>query len=394
MSGPVTFTPENWDQPQAVTLNAPTGTAPHTAVINLEVTGGDATYLALDLGDVNVAVGDPATTITLTPNPDQPTTTKPTSVTATLTADVGTPTGGVVFRVDGVSACDCDTAIVDGVAQYNLGRLPPGTYTVTATYPGDATHHAGTAIIELDVKAVIPEPEDDAITIPEDAGFSTIDLLANDADADALTIQSITQPANGVASCDPVCGYRANPDFHGTDSFTYTVTEGTYTATATVTVTVEPVNDPPVGVDDAATVTEDTDAVRIDVVGNDGDVDGDTLAVADHTEAANGEVACDESSCTYTPGRDFHGTDTFTYTASDGVEPATATVTVTVTPVNDPPAAAEDAATTGEDAATTIEVVANDGDVDGDTLAVADHTEAANGEVACDEHVVHLHPGQ
>ena len=209
VSGPVTFTPENWDQPQTVTLNAPTGTAPHTAVINLEVTGGDATYLALDLGDVNVAVGDPATTITLTPNPDQPTTTKPTSVTATLTADVGTPTGGVVFRVDGVSACDCDTAIVDGVAQYNLGRLPPGTYTVTATYPGDATHHAGTAIIELDVKAVIPEPEDDAITIPEDAGFSTIDLLANDADADALTIQSITQPANGVASCDPVCRIHA-----------------------------------------------------------------------------------------------------------------------------------------------------------------------------------------
>ena len=80
------------------------------------------------------------------------------------------------------------------------------------------------------------------------------------------------------------------------------------------------------------------------MVGNDCDVDGDPLTVADHTQPANGEVACDESSCTYTPDRDFHGTDTFTYTVSDGDDDATATVTVTVDPVNDPPAAADDAA--------------------------------------------------
>ena len=81
-------------------------------------------------------------------------------------------------------------------------------------------------------------------------------------------------------------------------------------------------------------------------------------------------MACDESSCTYTPDSDFHGVDTFSYTVSDGVETATATVTVTVDPVNDLPVAADDTGRTDEDTAATIEVVANDSDVDGDSLTV------------------------
>ena len=128
VSGPVTFTPDNWDQPQTVTLTAPAGTAPHTAVINLEVTAGDAAYLALDLGDVNVAVGDPATTITLTPNPDQPTTTKPTSVTATLTADVGTPTG--------THRCSASTDSLPATPGSPTATPPSSTASPTTTSAG------------------------------------------------------------------------------------------------------------------------------------------------------------------------------------------------------------------------------------------------------------------
>jgi Ca2+-binding RTX toxin-like protein len=385
VSGPVTFTPDNWDQPQTVTLTAPADTAPHTAVINHDVTAGDAAYLALDPGDVNVAVGDPATRMALTANPDQPTTTKPTSVTATLTADVGTPTGGVVFRVDGDSPCDCGTEIVDGVAHIDVGRLPAGPHTITATYSGDATHRPADASIELLVTAVTPEPVDDAVSISEDAGFTTVDVLANDTDGDGLSINENTEATNGVAICElDACSYRPNPDFHGTDSFTYTVTEGTNTATATVTITVDAVNDPPAALADASTTAEDT-ATTIEVVGNDTDVDGDSLTIEDHTQPANGEVVCDDSSCSYTPDRDFHGVDTFAYTVSDGVDTATAAVTVTVDPVGDPPVAVDDAATTDEDTAATIEVAGNDSDVDDDPLTVEDHTQPTNGDVVCDE---------
>ncbi|MGE2693024.1 Ig-like domain-containing protein, partial [Mycolicibacterium pulveris] len=71
-----------------------------------------------------------------------------------------------------------------------------------------------------------------------------------------------------------------NPDFHGSDSFTYAASDGNGgTATATVYVTVNPVNDAPVAVDDAVTVGEDSGATVVDVLGNDTDVDGDELSV-------------------------------------------------------------------------------------------------------------------
>jgi hypothetical protein len=383
-SGPVTFTPDNWDRPQTVTLTTLAGAAAHTAVINHEVTTGDAVYLALDLGDVNVAVGDPATTITLTPNPDQPITTKPTTVAAALSAAVGTPTGTTGFGVDGV-ACDCDIDVVDGVAHFDVGRLPAGPHTVTATYLGDATHRPADASIELVVIGVTPEPVDDAISIAEDAGAATVDVLANDADGDALTVTENTDAANGVVACDETsCRYTPDRDFHGVDSFTYTVTEGTHTATATVTITVDPVNDRPVAIEDAATVAEDA-AIRIEVVGNDRDVDGDSLTVTGNTQPADGEVACDETSCSYTPDRDFHAGDTFTYTVSDGVDTAAGTVTVKVKSVNDPPVAIDDTTTVAEDTATRIEVVGNDRDVEADSLTIEDHTQPADGDVVCDE---------
>ncbi len=51
---------------------------------------------------------------------------------------------------------------------------------------------------------------------------------------------------------------------------------------------------------------------------------------------------------TYTPGANFHGTDSFTYTVSDGTLTDTATVAITVTPVNDAPVAANDSYTATE----------------------------------------------
>ena len=210
-------------------------------------------------------------------------------------------------------------------------------------------------------------------------------MLANDTDGNGLSINENAEATNGVAICElDACSYRPNPDFHGTDSFTYTVTEGTNTATATVTITVDPVNDPPAAIADTSTTAEHT-ATTIEVVGNDTDVDGDSLTIEDHTQPADGEVVCDDSSCSYTPDRDFHGVDTFTYTVSDGVDTAAAAVTVTVDPVGDPPVAVDDVATTDEDTAATIEVAGNDSDVDDDPLTVEDHTQPTNGDVVCDE---------
>src|SRR5438045_5583704 len=74
------------------------------------------------------------------------------------------------------------------------------------------------------------------------------------------------------------------------------------------------------------------------------------------------------------PSRTFNGIDSFTYRASDGqAQSGIATVTITVTPINDAPVAAnDDSYTTPEDTQLTVAapgVLANDSDVDGDTLS-------------------------
>ena len=67
----------------------------------------------------------------------------------------------------------------------------------------------------------------------------------------------------------------------------------------------------------------------------------------------------------------YHGQAVFGYTAVDpGGRSSSATVTVTVTPVNDPPVAAPDTATTQSGTAVVVDVLANDTDVDGDSLTV------------------------
>ena len=92
-------------------------------------------------------------------------------------------------------------------------------------------------------------------------------------------------------------------------------------------------NDAPVAVNDAATTDEDT-AVSGNVLGNDTDVDaGTTLTATLGASPAHGTVTlAADGSFTYTPNADFNGTDSFTYTASDGAAASNvATVTITVT---------------------------------------------------------------
>ena len=202
---------------------------------------------------------------------------------------------------------------------------------------------------------------------------------------DELTCSTVTSPAHGAVTVVSDCSsgsYTPDPDFHGTDSFSYAVGDpAAEHVAASVNITVQPVNDAPVADDDDATTQEDT-AVTVGVLGNDSDVDGDSLTVASAAGAANGSVTVDDRSVIYTPHADFHGTDSFTYAVADSTsQPTTATVSITVEPVNDAPVANDDDATTREDTAVTIDVVGNDSDVEGDSLTVYSAAGAIHGSV-------------
>src|SRR5436305_5580403 len=120
------------------------------------------------------------------------------------------------------------------------------------------------------------------------------------------------------------------------------------------------VNDAPVANADSATVAEDG-TVNVAVLANDTDVEGDTLSVASVTQGAHGTVAINpDKTVKYTPAANYNGSDSFTYTVSDGNGgTATGTVAIKVTPVHDAPVANADSATVAEDATVNVSVLAN-----------------------------------
>ena len=148
---------------------------------------------------------------------------------------------------------------------------------------------------------------------------------------------------------------------------------------AQVVVTVTDVPEAPVAADDAAETAED-EPVVIDVLANDSDPDGDSLRLVALTAPAHGTTTLSEGGVRYEPAPNYHGSDEFRYTVADpGGLSATATVTLTVTPVNDPPDAVDDEAETLEDEPVVVDVLANDTDVDGDLLRIVSATAPAHG---------------
>src|SRR5438093_926211 len=136
------------------------------------------------------------------------------------------------------------------------------------------------------------------------------------------------------------------------------------------------IRDEPYANDDTATTAEDT-PVTIAVVANDTDLDGDTLTVTlIQTPPSHGTAVLNpDSTITYTPASNYNGSDLFAYTVIDGHGGSdTASVNITVTPVNDPPVAANDSYSTNEDMALTIAapgLLANDTDADAGTTLTA-----------------------
>ncbi len=252
----------------------------------------------------------------------------------------------------------------------------------------------GTAEAELTIQVA---PVNDApVAVADEASTDedeavTIDVLANDTDVDgdALAVTGVGGARLGtvtVAEDGSTITYTPKADANGTDSFTYTVSDGALKATSTVTVTVNPVNDAPVAADDKATTAEDQ-TVLVDVLRNDSDIDSPALQlsrIVDSPSNGTAEIDGGTGQIRYTPNENFNGADSLTYEVSDGELTSTARLDLTVTPVNDAPLAEADTATTNEDTPVLVDVLANDTDIDGDTLRIASVARPGNGTAVVD----------
>ncbi|MEO0978545.1 MAG: Ig-like domain-containing protein, partial [Pseudomonadota bacterium] len=230
------------------------------------------------------------------------------------------------------------------------------------------------ATVTIDVRGLNDAPvadDFDAETTEDVSVILPVLDMVSDVDGDDLELVFEIDPAIGEITFDGE-DYRFTPapDVNGDFDIQYIVTdENDSSTTGTLSLTVEPVNDDPVAVDDDATTDQDT-FVAIDFLANDSDPDGDGLTVTSVGPASNGVA----SLTGYTPDPGFFGTDSFTYTISDGnggTATATAKVTVnqTVFPNRDP-VAVDDDVTTDQDTFVAIDFLANDSDPDGDGLTV------------------------
>jgi len=241
--------------------------------------------------------------------------------------------------------------------------------------------------------AALPDATNDSYITNEGAPLSVSapGILGNDTPAANIALTAVldTNPSHGVLTLQPDGSFTYTPDssFYGTDSFTYHADEeGADSNTATVTIEVVAVNHPPVAVDDAYTINEDSHLVASygGVLANDIDVDGDPLTAVLITSTQHGSlILFPEGDFDYTPAPNWHGVDTFRYHAFDThVYSNVATVTITVNSVNDVPVGRNDAFTMDQDTVlhiTTAQLLSNDYDVDGDTLQIVIYTHPSQG---------------
>ena len=259
---------------------------------------------------------------------------------------------------------------------YNNEGGDPDSFTVTVS---DGTS-SDSVTVNVSVNAVndAPEANDQEQGVQRDAPL-VLTLTGSDVENSLLTFEVVDGPEKGSLSDidqetgDPATAevtYTPNEGATGTDSFTFTVSDGELTSEATtVTLTLNVNNTAPVAQaqtgDDAVTTSEDTE-VTLTLNATEAD-ENDTLTYGVVDSPGKGTLGDinQDGQVTYTPNENASGEDSFTFKANDGVADSNvATVEVIVIPANDAPVIQKQ----GDDAGESVEVTMSE---DGDPTAFA-----------------------
>jgi hypothetical protein len=237
----------------------------------------------------------------------------------------------------------------DATQNFTLVVAPSGTQTVpTVTIqPANVTVAAGATATFASSASGNPAPSVQwQFSINQGATWGTLA---------GATRTSYTTPATTTA----MNGYWYRAAFTNSAG-------SAYSDAAMLTVTAAG-NSPPVAMAQSVTTQEDT-AVAITLVGSDPDQNLLTYAVV--TQPQHGAVTGTAPNLTYTPAANYNGLDSFAFKVNDGkLDSPSATVSITVTPVNDPPVATGQSVTTLQD--TTKMITLRGSDPDGDVLTYA-----------------------
>ena len=324
----------------------------------------------------------------------------------------------------GVLANDTDpdndaltAALVDRAASGSVSLAVNGTFTYIpdADFCGDdkftykasdvASVDSAPAEAKVTVGCVFDPPQarnDDYVTLEDvDLDVPMPGVLQNDLTKDSAQMVAHVQaaPQSGVLVAFNEDGsfiYRPNKDFHGTDTFTYAVTDASNQQppgsgqVATVTIEVGSEQDTPAVTNDAYLTGEDTELVvgaDKGVLANDTDPDDGDLTADLSTPPSRGKLVTfnPDGSFTYQPNQDFNGVDVFTYeVANQSGKAATGRVQLFVGPQGDMIIATDDRYQLVQDVSLTVAapgVLTNDVDPDGDKLGLSVVKTVAHGKL-------------
>ncbi|MGH7955602.1 MAG: Ig-like domain-containing protein, partial [Opitutaceae bacterium] len=267
------------------------------------------------------------------------------------------------------------------------GVAPTFTYAPAANFSGtdsftfkagDGQADSNVATVQITVIPVNDRPTADPklLTVVEDTA-GTVILSGADLDGDPLTFTVASQPEHGsLTTSGNNRVYTPASNYHGADSFSYTVNDGSLTSsTATVSITITPANDAPVAHGASYSVNE---AQSVNMMLSGSDVDGNPLTFQQLSPPSNGTLTGTIPTLTYRPNTNFGGTDSFAFRVSDGQAfSAPATITISVTDLNFAPVALAGSTVIDEDTVTTLTLRATD--QDGHALSYAIVTPPQNG---------------
>jgi len=278
-----------------------------------------------------------------------------------------------------LSAAGVDNAVIYTPATDFFGKE---TFDYTMR---DAAGETSSARVTVTVSKVndLPVTEDLSFEIDEDETLEDR-LSATDSDGDPLIYEIVRDPDDGTAKVTNqstgAFSYTPNAGVSGTDSFTYKVNDGMDDSnTSTVTITILDVNDAPVA-SNASFNTPQGTTLNGSLTATDSDGDNLTFNLISQGAKGTAVINAQTGAFSYTPGIGQTGSDSFKFNASDGeLESNTATVSVTITNVNDPPVANPGSFSVDEDTILTENLSASDGD--GDPLIYSIVSSAGKGSV-------------
>jgi len=243
----------------------------------------------------------------------------------------------------------------------------------------DSTGFSATQDFTLNVVNVNDAPEilSTPVTAAQELEVYAYQLEVIDKDNDPVTFSLTTAPDGMVISNAGLVSWTPALGQAGSHPVTLTVTDtNAASVKQSYTITVDVVaNTAPAALNASLAIAEDTE---LNITLTASDLDKDVLTYEILTRPSNGSLAGTAPDLVYVPNGNFYGFDSFTFKVNDGIfDSNTATVTITVSPINDSPLANGISIQTDED--TALDVLLSGSDIDGDALTFRVVAPPANG---------------